>query len=438
MDNLDFFTPPPGNDDLVRKFYVDYRPISAWRSGSPLEFHIPGTMPYLISLKDTRLCTSWTVSTETKGHVTSTTGNMAGPINLCHQTMWKDVDIQLQHHITRSSGNMYAYRAYMEALLSEDEKAPQTQFWFPDEPNRFDISTTPADIAALKSAHTDSESSKAENDRSAFVAPVMNRGFNERYKSVMQGMKNETEGSIHHDLCQQNRPLLNNIDMVVQFWPSNNDFVMMKNSKFRINIEKATLRVCYLELTKSALNAIENQLAKRNARYPLQRVVTKNHTLPGTATSFTFEDMYHGEVPSCLIVGLVDTKAFTGDASKNPFNFKQYSLRSIGFYVNGESVPQPPIETEYRGSNDVNYTAGYNSLALVLNRPVPLTVEEWAEGSTLYGFAIAGRDETVKKHGHTRLEIQLNRPSSASKTLITYAVFPGNMEITKNRQIIEN
>ena len=37
MDNLDFFAPPPSGDDLVRKFYVDYRPTSAWREGAPLE-----------------------------------------------------------------------------------------------------------------------------------------------------------------------------------------------------------------------------------------------------------------------------------------------------------------------------------------------------------------------------------------------------------------
>ena len=110
MDNLDFFAPPLSGDDLVRKFYVDYRPTSAWREGAPLEFYVPGSMPYLVSLKDTRMCLTWSVvnSDASKAKVGSTQSSdcVAAPINLSHQTMWKEVDIQLQHHTTRSTGNM--------------------------------------------------------------------------------------------------------------------------------------------------------------------------------------------------------------------------------------------------------------------------------------------------------------------------------------------
>ena len=321
------------------------------------------------------------------------------------------------------------------------EDPPQTQFWFPDSPDQLDNTLTPRSIAEQKKAHTTEQSKKLSSNRLTFIEPPVNSGFNERFETVAQGNKQETEGPIHHDLCQQNKPLLNKIDMVVQFWPSSNDFVMMahkKNLKYRLDIEKATLRVCYLELTKSALEAIEIQLAHKNAYYPLQRVVTKNYTLPGKATTFTFEDMYHGEVPSCLIVGLVETDSFTGDSDSNPFNFKHFALRSAAFYVNGESVPQRPLETEYRIANDTNFTDGYNSLGRVMGGPLPFTVEQWAKGTTLYGFAVAGRDENVKRMGHTRLEMQLDRSSSGSKTLVTYAIFPGSMEITKERKIIEH
>jgi len=435
-DDLQLFAPMPGEDDLEKKFYVDYRSTTQWQHGAPLEFHVSSAVPYLISLKDTTLHLTWSCTAD-DAEVRNNTTDVGAPINLTHQTMWKEVNISLQHHPIHSVGNLYPYRAYIETILG-GHSIPGTELWYPDAPHAFNSGWTDVLIAAARTAHATANKDKSEAP--PFVPGEKNDGFVKRLEFIVNGKQVETIGPIHHDLCQQSKPLLPQTDMVVQFWPSDDSFTFMSrvsNKKFKIKIHKAVLRVGFLKLKPKAIKDLESTLSKKNAVYPLKRVIMKNYTIPSTASSFTVEDLYHGSVPSILIAGLVETRAFTGDLQKNPMEFKNYDVKSVGFFVNGESVPQAPLEMTFSSGEDAVYVNGYNSLLRAAGGSLSFNMKDWAAGSALYAFDVAGRDEKHAKRGQTRLDITMGGTNTDSKTLITYAIFPGSLEITKDRQILE-
>jgi hypothetical protein len=55
------------------------------------------------------------------------------------------------------------------------------------------------------------------------------------------------------------------------------------------------------------------------------------------------EKLFTGQLPSRLVIGCVDNTSFKGDVSKNPFNFKHFSLSEIMAYLDGQQHGIKPL-----------------------------------------------------------------------------------------------
>ncbi len=106
--------------------------------------------------------------------------------------------------------------------------------------------------------------------------------------------------------------------------------------------------------------------------------------------SNVFEDIFQGEVPSCMVIGMVDAEAYSGTYNTNPFHFQHFNLASMGFYINGEPVPHPPLDFDIK---DCEYLRGLLSLYSVTgkvyeNTNLPITRDTYHQGLTLIGFNV--------------------------------------------------
>ena len=80
------------------------------------------------------------------------------------------------------------------------------------------------------------------------------------------------------------------------------------------------------------------------ATYPTVRGEIRTFSMQGNLTRFDIPNLFKNRVPDCLIVGLVDSGAFNGDVTRDPFCFQKFGLSSIRQIVRGEEYPYETLQ----------------------------------------------------------------------------------------------
>jgi hypothetical protein len=118
------------------------------------------------------------------------------------------------------------------------------------------------------------------------------------------------------------------------------------------------------------------------------------------------DDLFQGEVPGRLILGLISSSAMHGDVNKNPFIFKHFGCNYIGFYVNGQSMPNHPLQPNY---DDDQFMEAFQTLNKEgKKRTIEITRKENKDGYCLYIIDPRGvyNKSRPLQRGHTRLELK--------------------------------
>ncbi|GFY21832.1 uncharacterized protein F54H12.2 [Trichonephila clavipes] len=153
-----------------------------------------------------------------------------------------------------------------------------------------------------------------------------NEGFKSRVKFIKGSGTVDMVGRLHVDLFNQDRLLLNLVDVK-------------------------------LKLIRSHAKALERTTAK----YPIDRVSCKVFSIPQSSYSFIQDNVFSGQMPKRIVIACVDNDAFNGNYKKSPFEFKHYDVNFIGVYVDGQPVPHQPLELDFEKGN---YIQAYNNLFL--------------------------------------------------------------------------
>ena len=59
------------------------------------------------------------------------------------------------------------------------------------------------------------------------------------------------------------------------------------------------------------------------------------------------DNIFHGKVPSKVIIGMVFNVAYSGDLSKNPYNVKHMNATYLEVSVDGQPVPNRPLKSNF-------------------------------------------------------------------------------------------
>ena len=179
-----------------------------------------------------------------------------------------------------------------------------------------------------------------------------------------------------------------------------------------------------------------------DAVYPFTR--TDIHTFNISEGNFgtSLEDIWQGEVATCLVVGMVNSEAVIS-YNLNPYHFQHFNVSDVDFFVNGEPTPRRAFHLDVENGT---YLQGLNSLYKISgktmeNSDIGITRDSCKEGYTLIGFDV---DPTTSpdfcyigksKEGHTKLEIKFKSGLPNPITLILYATFPEVMSINQARNV---
>ena len=88
-------------------------------------------------------------------------------------------------------------------------------------------------------------------------------------------------------------------------------------------------------------------LKHTTAKYPINRVECKVFPVPRGNYSGNQHNIFQGQLPDRIVVGMVNSTAFNGSFKKNPFNFKKYDIAYLGLTVNGEHLRSKPLQLKF-------------------------------------------------------------------------------------------
>ena len=411
---LDIFIVPPTQTSIESGSTVEYNPIASIADGTPIEFSITGGGQDYIDLSNTELYVKVKVLRADNTPITAT--DQVGPINLLLHSLFSEVDISLNDTVVTSSNNTYAYRAYLETLLSYGPSAKKSQ---------------------LTSALYYKDVAGHMNDSNPHDEDSQNVGFKSRSAFSTRGTF-DMVGIIHSDLFFQSKFLLNDINIKVRLVRNKDSFCLMGavDATFKIRIVDCKLHVRKVRLSPSVFIAHAKALEKGNAKYPIKRTVCKTFTIPAGNLDASQESLFSGQLPTRIVIGCVQNRGFNGAYNLNPFNFEHFNLTQVKIYLDGQQHSIRPLETDF--ANHL-YVTAYTSLfagtgKLYKDEGNGLTREDFEGGYALYAFDLTpdladGGHFNLLKQGNVRLDLKFGAALESTINVIAYAEFENCLEV---------
>ena len=347
-----------------------------------------------------------------------------GPVNNLLHSLFSQVDVYLNQKLVSPPNNAYAYRAYIETLLNYGPAAKKSHLtsvlWYDDTPGNMD------DLADG------------------------NDGLFARRRLLSVGKSVDLLGHLHCDIFNQERFLLNGVEMRLRLVRSKNNFCVMGSNSTDytcgIKILEATLLVRRTKVGPGVLLAHVRALLKAIAKYPLTRVEVKTISLHAGAYGETIDNVMLGQLLKRIIIGFVDNKAFNGDFNLNPFNFNHYKINYLSLYVDGVQIPSRPLQPDFANNRlhvDSFHTLCSSTGMHFLNMGNSIDREDYRRGYCLFAFdlvpdlsANSNSHWNLVKHGSVRIEVRFEEAPSSTTNCIVYTEYDNVLEIDAARQVM--
>ena len=276
----------------------------------------------------------------------------------------------------------------------------------------------------------------------------------------MNGTKlTETEGTscVHEaltrlnlDMMQQSRYLLNGISMSLRLYRNNDSFVfkidpsIANPNTYFISIEDISLFIRHVTPKSSILLDHARMLAQQTAIYPIDRSWVKTMHITKGMQEETFSNVFMGQLPNRMIIGLVKTTDYSGDMRTDPFTFHHFNLSHISLNVNGKQVPMRALEPNFNKKEFRR--CYYHLLETVLGscleeRSIGLSETEYiSEGKTLFGFNISPDGASIhalspRHNGNINIHLKFRESLSENITVIVYSELQNKIEIDAARNV---
>ena len=425
---LDLFSLPPTQTAVDGSQWVEHSPVSTITSSSPIEFIVSGSGEDYMDLNNTLLEVKACIKTTNNSPVDAAV--VVAPINNTLHSLFSQIDVSLNDVNVSSATTTYPYRAYIETHLNYGTDAKksrlQAAMYFID------------DNLTVSNPIPDSSSAR-------------NMGLKRRHGICTAKPTFDMIGPLHVDVFNQSKYMLNGVTMKVRMTRSKDSFVLMAKSdvteSFKVDILSAKLFVRKLKITPSLCLAHERILQQKTAKYPITRVECKVIHLPQGQKSFTHDNLFLGQLPKRIVLGLVDNRAFNGDISLNPYNFQHCNLNYLAVHLDGQQVPWAPLQPSFSGSSYIRafYTQFTGGDGISSDTGNTIGREQFVNGHALYCFDLTpdlssscGHHFSVTKSGNLRLELAFEVALSITGNVLVYSEFDNVIEIDKDRKVTRN
>ncbi|XP_044005918.1 uncharacterized protein F54H12.2-like [Aphidius gifuensis] len=318
--------------------------------------------------------------------------------------------------------------AYIETILNYGYDATNSHLhlalWYPDTPGRM-------------------------NTNNVVAADAKNGGLVARCVHTNAGKQFEMIGHLHFDVFNQEKFLLNGIEIKINLTRPKQEFCLMDASNdkdYKIQILEASLIVRRVKLNPHIMIAHVKALAKTTAEYPLTRVEVKSFLLTAGILRNCLDNIIIGTLPKRVVIGFVYNRGFNGNRVHNPFYFQHFNINFLCLYVDGKQIPGKPLQPTF--SNNIFDAEAYHTLfsgtgIYFGDHGMQIDRDSYRKGYTLFDFDLtpdlsahsAGHWNLIKS-GSLRIEVRFSEALAEVINCLVYAEYDDIIEIDSSRQVI--
>jgi hypothetical protein len=251
---------------------------------------------------------------------------------------------------------------------------------------------------------------------------------------------------IHCDLFNQNKYMLNNVDLRLTMYRNSDDFCLLSPGaaeSYKIKVQNMKWCVQAVEVSKTVGLALERTLLKYAAKYPIRRVELRTIHIDEGRRQTPQNAVFNGQVPRRIVFGCIDGDSYQGVYGKSPFNFKgnDYQITEVSVEAAGKTYPPKPLLLDFPRNQ---YTEAFVQLFEGLgisdeNSGNGLNLASFKNGSCLFAFDLSpdhddGNHWDLVKDGSTIINMKFGRAvAPGGIELVVYGEFDNLLTIDHNR-----
>ena len=145
-------------------------------------------------------------------------------------------------------------------------------------------------------------------------------------------------------------------------------------------------------------------------------------------SNITKENLFLGQLPTRLVVGVVAKDAYNCIISKSPFHFKYNNINFMTIYRDGVQIPSKPLQPDF--TND-RFIRSYLCLFTQTGQYYrdtgnAISREQYKNGCAFYAFNLTPQMDSSEvgfeliKHGNIRIEIHFATATARTLTVIVF------------------
>lgn len=400
--SFDLFSRPPTEMGLKEFTDQEIQPVTAiTKDTTTIDFNVSGEGEEYLDMSETRLYVKIKVTKED-----GTAVDKADTLSLVRhwpQALFRQADLLLNGTLVTTSSSMYMYNAMVSSLLSFPKDVKKDQLKVLEHIEGTKIPANSGSIEALI--------------------------------------------RLHLPLCHQLRLLPNNVNLSLRLLRNGSDFLCQTTEpgyKGVVEIQKCLLYIRRVTPTPTMALHLAEQMKNQNCLYPIQRLTSKYFTLAKGTREFDVPNICTDQLPSRIMIGFVDTAAFSGDQTLDPFKFEPFKLDYLSLTCNGRAYPSIPLTADF--PNKI-YRRAYQLLLDTIQGPCEDTVSLGIDGnsyttdSCFFGFtlarALSGLTAAVppREKGYVNAKIRFKDNLDKNVNAIVFLEFDNNIEIDSARNI---
>jgi hypothetical protein len=345
------------------------------------------------------------------------------PVNNIFHSIMESVEVFIEDQPITKSDKHYPYISYIQSLSNYGDHELHTNF-------------------QLCGWSKDTHGKMEQLDK------AQNKALELRKDSFhgTTSLKGEFIGKLFSPLFMQNRVLPPQVGFRILIRKSNDAFALMhEKGEFQIKILNAVLMVQKVSVN-ATLKESYNRLMDEDepSQYYLPTPAVNYYTIESGATQFMRDDLFLGRLPRKVVIMMVDTAAYHGNAEKNPFNFHHFKVSEIGLYKDGMPYPYPATKMDF--DNHV-YSEAYHNLmkanrTAYTNKAITIDMADFANGYSIFSFDMSPDQlgsispaSLLKINSNIRLEMKFKEALPKNVTLLVYYETVNLMEIQKDRRV---
>ena len=217
-------------------------------------------------------------------------------------------------------------------------------------------------------------------------------------------------------------------------------------SAYHVRIKEAVLEVCKVKVAASEQLPLEKVPTTSGAKYPLAYVVTRHFTLAAGASTADVDALFTGQIPTKVIIGLVNNEAFVGSWTKSPYNLAHMDLNQVCLVVDGGPLPAQPWQPDFtQGLYAETYHALLKSAGMYPSDWCNgLSAKQFVGGSMLLPWDLMPDDSggmaylLPRRLGTVKASLRFAKPLPTTMTLLAYAQYDNLVVVDACRTVTFN